>query len=265
MNYGFIGLGNMATAIITGMYKSGAFKDDVIYGHNRSKEKMELAAKNFGVVCLENNGEVVKKSDYVFLAVKPQFLNDVKDEIIKNWDDKKTLVTIVTGKDFTFYRNVFGDIPVVRVIPNINAKVQASLTAICANEKGQEHLPLIKQIFETTGSVMDISENYLGAFNSIAGASPAFAYLYIDALARAGLKNGLPKKLALEVAAKAVMGSCKLVLVSGEHPMALVDQVTSPGGTTIEGIQTLQRLGFESAVHQAIDAVIAKDEKIRKG
>ena len=264
MKYGFIGLGNMAGAIITGMYQSGRFREDDIYGYAPSEATRQKMSQRFGVKTLNGNAEVVAASDFVFLAVKPQFLNDVIPQIRDLMKDK-VLGTIVTGKDFNYYASEFGDIPVVRVVPNINSKVQASLTAVCANDKGQQYVEAVKEIFETVGTVKEIPERQLTAFNSIAGASPAFAYLYIDALARAGLKNGLPKALALEVAAEAVKGSCELILKSGEHPMALVDQVTSPGGTTIEGIYVLQKKGFEDAVHEAIDAVIAKDEKIRKG
>ena len=117
-------------------------------------------------------------------------------------------------------------------------------------------------MFQTIGTVAEVEESQVDVFSVIGGAAPAFAYLYIDALARAAVKAGMPKKQALEITAATVLGSAKMVLESGEHPWALVDQVCSPGGTTIEGVTALQANGFESTLCKAFDAVLEKDKKI---
>ncbi|MBQ1264757.1 MAG: pyrroline-5-carboxylate reductase, partial [Oscillospiraceae bacterium] len=151
----------------------------------------------------------------------------------------------------------------VRVMPNINARVQSSVSAICPNEAAtQEQTDIVRAMFETVGGVWQLSEQHFPAFAAIGGASGAFVYLYIDALASAGVKAGLPRDLAQEIACHTVLGSAKLQLASEEHPVRLCDQVCSPGGTTIEGVHMLKKLGFESAVQQAIAAIIEKDHKL---
>ncbi|HBF65306.1 MAG TPA: hypothetical protein DDW34_05620 [Clostridium sp.] len=148
-------------------------------------------------------------------------------------------------------------------MPNINAKIGASTTGLCVNSfvsPPQKHL--VKEIFETIGTVAEIEESQFSIFSVIGGASVAFAYLYMDALAHAALKAGMPKKQALQLTAETVLGSAKMVLESGEAPWPLIDQVCSPGGTTIEGVTTLQGGGFESVLVKAFDAVLAKDKAI---
>jgi pyrroline-5-carboxylate reductase len=267
MKYGFIGLGNMASAILRGMVKSGRFENDVIYGFNRSREKTLRLAEDCGLSPLASALEVAEVSDVVILAVKPQMLADVLPAIAPALDARKLVLTIAAGKDIAFYEAALGtDIPLIRVMPNINAKVGASATALCPNAAAQsQHLQLARNVFETVGSVFVLSEAQFAPFSALSGCSVAFVYLYIDALARAGVQAGFSRPVAQDIAAQAVLGSARLVQESGEHPMALVDQVCSPAGTTIEGIFTLQRLGFEDAVHQAVGAIMQKDEKIRKG
>ena len=177
------------------------------------------------------------------------------------------MVSIAAGKTLAYLaENLPKDMPIVRVMPNINAKIGASTTGICHNDAvTAEQLEAVKAVFATIGSVAEIPENHFGIFSVIGGASVAFAYMYMDALARAALKAGMPKKQALEIAAETVKGSAEMVLKSGEAPWSLVDQVCSPGGTTIEGVTTLQAKGFEAAVVAAFDAVLEKDKKIGRG
>ena len=154
--------------------------------------------------------------------------------------------------------------PLIRAMPNINARAGASVTALCPNPWVTEGmLETARALFATVGSVTLLEEDKLAAFSAIAGAGPAFAYLFVDALASAGIQAGLPRALAQETACLMLEGSARLVLHSGEHPRALVDQVTSPGGTTIEGTQQLARLGFEHAVQAAVRAVIEKDNRMQ--
>ena len=150
-------------------------------------------------------------------------------------------------------------------MPNINARVLAAASGLCGGKNAsREQVALVRRMFETVGTVYELPESQFSAFSALGGASGAFIHLYIDALASAGVKAGLPRALAQDVACQAVLGSAKLTLESGEHPIALCDQVCSPGGTTIEGVHTLKRLGFESAVQQAVDAVIEKDRMLSK-
>lgn len=264
MTYGFIGLGNMASAILRGMAKSGKFPAGTVYGFNRSPEKTRYLAEEVGLVPCKNALETARKADIILLAVKPQMMGDVLPMIAPSVTSEKLVISIAAGKPTCFYEAAFsGAVPVVRAMPNINAKVSAATTAICKGHYAENaHMDIARNLFETVGSVYELEEGQFPAFSAIGGASGAFIHLYIDALASAGVKAGLPRTLAQDIACQTVLGSAKLTRESTEHPIALVDQVCSPGGTTIEGIHTLKSLGFESAVQQAIDAIIQKDRQL---
>lgn len=264
MDYGFIGLGNMAGALIRGMTRQRPGLK--ICGFNRSPEKAKALAEECGIIPCGNARETAELSDVVVLAVKPQMLDDVLPLLADALTSDKLVVTIAAGKPLSYYARALGEcVPVVRAMPNINARVRASATAVCTNAHvTPERLEAAKDMFAAVGTVTEIPERLFSAFSAISGASVAFAYVYMDALARAGVKAGFSKAVALEMSAQAVLGSARLVQESGEHPMALVDQVCSPAGTTIDGVLTLQRLGFESSVHQAIEAVIRRDEALGK-
>lgn len=266
MTYGFIGLGNMASAILRGMAKSGTFTKDTIYGYNRSPEKTRRLAEETGLVPCESAAETAEKASVIVLAVKPQMMDEVLTAIAPAVTSHKLLVSIAAGKPTSYYESrLSGAVPVVRVMPNINAKVCAATTAACKGAYATDaDLALVRALFETVGSVFTLTEAQFPAFSAIGGASGAFVHLYIDALASAGVKAGLPRAMAQDIACQTVLGSAKLTMESAEHPAALIDQVCSPGGTTIEGVHTLKRMGFESAVHQAIEAIIQKDGLLAK-
>ena len=174
------------------------------------------------------------------------------------------MISIAAGKTLGFIEEVLGFSPaLVRVMPNINAKVGAAMSAFCANQQEtQEQKKLVARLFYAIGQVKELDEAFFPLFGVIAGSAPAFAYLFIDSLARAAVKNGMQKQVALEIAAQTVLGSAKLILEGGEHPWALIDQVCSPGGTTIEGIAALQDAGFEAGVRKSVDAALEKDRRL---
>lgn len=263
MTYGFIGLGNMASAILRGMANSGAFPAGTLGGYNRSPEKTRKLADEIGLVPLDSAAQTAEWADVIVLAVKPQMMGEVLPQIAPAVTAEKLVVSIAAGKPTGFYEAALGKVPVVRVMPNINAKVLAATTAVCKGAYATDaHLDTVKRLFETVGSVFVLPEAQFPAFSAIGGASGAFVHLYIDALASAGVKAGLPRAMAQEIACQTVLGSAKLTQESTEHPITLMDQVCSPGGTTIEGVHVLKRLGFEAAVHEAIDAIIQKDRKL---
>ena len=264
MVYGFIGLGNMAGAIIRGMAGSGSFASDTICGFNRSPEKTQKLAQETGLIPCESAKEAAEKSDVLVLAVKPQMLPDVLPLIAGAVTSETLVVTIAAGKGFDFYASYFGaNVPVVRVMPNICAQVLCSASAVCPNENCRpEQVELVRAMFRSVGAVYDVPEAQFSAFSALGGASGAFVQMYMDALSSAGVKAGLSRKLAQQIACQATLGAAKLCQQTGEHPMALVDKVTSPGGTTIEGVHVLKKAGFESAVIEAVNAVIEKDRHL---
>ena len=262
---GFIGTGNMATAIIKGVLASEMLKGEDIAIYDIATEKAEALAGEYGLKVLSSENEIAEKCDKVILSVKPNvfptLLSKIDAELKAN---NPLIISIAAGKTIEFISGCLSyDAKIVRVMPNINAKVGAAVSAYCGKENVSEsELNFVKELCESFGIAVNISENLFSVYSAIGGCSPAFAYMFIDSLARGAVKNGMPKNVALEVAAGAVLGSAKMILESQEHPWQLVDQVCSPGGTTIEGVTSLQNDGFESAVMDAVQAAIDKDKRL---
>jgi len=255
----------MASAILRGMARSGRFPQGALCGYNRTEAKAVALQRELGLVLCNSERDTAEKADVVVLAVKPQMLEGVLERIIPVVGPKKLVITIAAGKETGWYEDRLGQVPLVRVMPNINARVGRSVSALCGGRyAAPEHLSVAREMFETVGTVLHVEERLFSAFSAIGGASGAFVHLYIDALASAGVQAGIPRALSQEIACRVVEGSALLTAESGEHPIALMDQVCSPGGTTIEGVHTLKRLGFEAAVQQAVRAVIEKDKQLGK-
>jgi pyrroline-5-carboxylate reductase len=256
--YGFIGAGNMATAIIKGMLKSGLAEPERIFYY-------DIINKNLEATKTKSIEELISGSDIIILAVKPHILPEVLEkncEALKS----KLLISIAAGTPIKKIESFFGAVKpgIVRVMPNVAASIGESMSAICHNAAvSRNDVFEAKKIFESVGEVVETEERLFAAFAAIASASLAFTFRYIDALANAGLKAGFAKTDAIKIAAQAVFGSAKLVLETRELPAVLTDNVTSPGGTTIEGVASLAESAFESAVIKAVDAVINKDLQLQ--
>ncbi|MBQ2412714.1 MAG: pyrroline-5-carboxylate reductase [Anaerotignum sp.] len=266
MKYGFIGAGNMGGAIMKGMtIGTGKYDPKSIFVTDKFAPAAEKLAEATGILPCVQGTDVVANADVLVLAVKPHILATAIPELFDAIAAKKPLVvSIAAGKTLEYLGGLLPEgTPIVRVMPNINAKIGAATCGICRNGfVTEEQLEVAKGIFGTIGTVIEVDESQFGIFTVLAGSAPAFAYMYMDALARAAVQAGMPKKQALEIAAATVEGSAKMVLKSGEHPWELVDQVCSPGGTTIEGVLKLQEKGFENALKLAFDAVLDKDNMI---
>ena len=262
---GFIGTGNMATAIIKGVVASEMLKGEDIAVYDIATDKAETFAQEYGVRVFASENEIAQKCDKVVLSVKPNvfplLLGKIDAELKMS---NPLIISIAAGKTIDFISGCLSyDAKIVRVMPNINAKVGGAVSAYCGKSNvSEDELMFVKALCESFGIAVNISENLFSAYSAIGGCSPAFAYMFIDSLARGAVKNGMPKDIALEVAAGAVLGSAKMILESDEHPWALVDQVCSPGGTTIEGVTSLKNDGFESAVMNAVQAAIDKDKRL---
>lgn len=265
MNIGFIGCGNMATAIIKGITNSNVVKNENIFVYDHTSQKLENLVAKFGITKCESASEVAKLADYVVLSVKPNVISTTLREVnIPLEESKSIIVSIAAGKSIEFIRdNLSHPNKIIRVMPNINAKVGASCSAYCANDEvTDKEKKDIEKVFGSIGSIIELDEKTFPLFSVIGGCSPAFVYMFIDALARAGVKNGMKKDVALKIAAQSVLGSAKMILESNTHPFELIDQVCSPGGTTIEGVTSLQADGFESAIHNAVQKAVDKDSKL---
>lgn len=261
---GFIGAGNMASAIIKGVVASGKISEDIAV-FDISEDKAQALSREYGVKVLSGAKEIARRCDKVVLSVKPNVFLSLLSEIGEELKESNPLIiSIAAGKTLEFIGSCLSyEGRIVRVMPNINAKVGAAVSAYCGNEKADGNdLDFVKNLCESFGIAVNIEEKLFSIYSAIGGCSPAFSYMFIDSLARAAVKNGMPKKQALEVAAGAVLGSAKMILEIDEHPWDLVDQVCSPGGTTIEGVSALQSGGFEALVGSAVEAAYNKDKTL---
>lgn len=264
MKLGFIGCGNMANAIIKGITAKGVVPPANLYIFDLSGEAMVKMQDAYAVQKASSATEVFTICDVIVLAVKPSVIASVLREHHEDIKEKNPLlISIAAGKTLAFLEEQLPGLSprLIRVMPNINAKAGEAMCGYCCNEQaGQAEETTVNSLFSAAGRVLKVDEKLFPIFSVLAGCGPAFAYLFIDALARAGVKNGMRKEDALQVAAQTVLGSAKLILESGEHPWELVDQVCSPGGTTIEAVTSLQADGMEAAVHKAVDKAVDKDK-----
>ena len=268
MKLGFIGLGNMASAIIGGILKEGIAKPEEIIGSAKTEKTAGEKAAQFGIETCTDNRKVAERADVLVLAVKPQFFPEVIAQIKDILRAETLVISVAAGKTVNYIEEQFGvlaggrKIKLVRCMPNTPALVSAGCTGFCVNEYvSREERELAEKLFSSLGRAIEVPERLMDTVGSVSGSSPAFVFLFIEALADGAVAEGMPRAQALEFAAQAVYGSAKLVLESGLHPGELKDMVCSPGGTTIQGIRTLEKAGLRGAV---MDAVIACVEKSRK-
>ncbi len=267
---GFIGCGNMASAIIRGLVKSEACKGEEISVYDIDAEKSIALSDELSLVRAVSTTEIAEKCDTVVLAVKPNVLADVLYGIcdsLKLYDP--LIISIAAGKSTDYIESYLPYEPrLVRIMPNINATCGASVTAYCGNgrvesERGLIDLATAKTFCSSFGAAFRLQEHQFSIFSAMAGCSPAFVYMFIDSIARAGVKYGMPRAQAVEIARAAVHGSALMMGDSDKHPMELVDAVCSPGGTTVEGVCALKEFGFETAVEKAVEASYNKDKALR--
>ena len=257
---GFIGAGNMGSAILSGLIEKGGFDAKNVYVCDCViSERVKKLNTN-----VTNLSSLVVNSDYIILCVKPNglisLLNDIKD--IKGYENK-VYVSIAAGIKISSIKAVLGDVKVIRVMPNVALTAGEGMSVLCCDDKTDEsEFDFASKIFSCSGKIMKTEEKLIDSCTAINGSGPAYVFMFIEALSDAAVKNGIKREDAYTLAAQTVLGSAKMILESDEHPWALADQVCSPAGTTIEGVASLQTSGFEAAVINAIDAVIAKDKKI---
>lgn len=254
MKLGFIGTGNMASAIMGGVIKNQVVAAEEIIGADLFAPGRERVKEQFGINVTASNKEVVEKAEVMILSVKPQFYADVINEIKDDIKENQIIITIAPGKTLEWLGEQFGKpVKIVRTMPNTPAMVGEGMTAACPNENiTEEELAYVKTILESFSKVEVVPERLMDVVTSVSGSSPAYVYMFIEAMADAAVLGGMPRAQAYKFAAQAVMGSAKMVLETGKHPGELKDMVCSPAGTTIEAVRTLEERGFRSAVIEAM-------------
>lgn len=261
---GFIGCGNMGSAMIGGMLKKGLFEKEEILVSNLTEAGSRRSREKLGVCTTLDNKEVVRNAKLIFLAVKPQFYEEVLTEVKEELTPEHMVVGITPGKTLAWLEEKCGQpLKVVRMMPNTPAQVGEGMTGICVNEKvTEEDLKMICEITDSFGRTEVVSERMMDAVGAVSGCSPAYVFMFIEAMADAAVAQGMPRKQAYAFASQAVLGSAKMVLETGMHPGELKDMVCSPAGTTIQGVRALERNGFRSAVFEALTEAAEKGKKL---
>ncbi|ADQ15276.1 pyrroline-5-carboxylate reductase [Halanaerobium hydrogeniformans] len=267
MKLAIIGLGNMGQTILDGILKNNILVAEEIAAADKKFAADDFSLKNKypGLYFTAENKEAVLKADYVILAVKPQIFSKVLSEI-KTICDDKTIISIAAGIKRAFIEEqVPNNTGVVRVMPNTPALVGEGMSALSFSKKlAEKEKTFVKSIFKSFGKIIEIEEEQMDAVTALSGSGPAFVYLFIEALSDAGVLNGLDREKALKLAAQTVKGGAEMILQSKKHPAELKDMVTSPGGTTIAGLASLEESAFRSAVIKAVSAAAKRSEELGK-
>jgi pyrroline-5-carboxylate reductase len=260
---GFIGSGNIASAIIGGIISSGFLKPENISVSSLHKNTASTLSSKYGVILVNDNIELVKSSDVVVLSVKPNTYGTVLKKIKSHVKDEAVIVTVAAGITIDYVKNHFDrEIKVIRTMPNTPAMVGEGMTAMTYDQLVNElDVSFVKGMFESCGIVEVIEDEALmDVVTSLGSSSPAFVDILIEAMADAAVLLGLPRVTSYRMAAQAVKGSARMLMETGKHPGELKDMVCSPGGTAIEGVRVLEEKGMRIAM---IEAIIATAEKAK--
>ncbi len=254
MKLGFIGTGNMASAIMGGIIGKKMISAEEIIGADLFAPGREKVKEQFGIQVTEKNQEVVEKAEVIILSVKPQFYEDVINQIKDCVKKEQIIITIAPGKTIAWLAEKFGkEVKIVRTMPNTPALVGEGMTAMSPNEHMEkEETEYVKRLLESFGRVEVVPERLMDVVVSVSGSSPAYVFMMIEAMADAAVSGGMPRAQAYQFAAQAVYGSAKMVLETAKHPGELKDMVCSPAGTTIEAVRTLEEMGFRSSIIEAM-------------
>ncbi len=261
MKIGFIGLGNMATAMIGGILREKKVEACDIIGSAKTENTINSVKTRFNITAVGNNREVAEQADILFLAVKPIFFPEVISEIKDVVKRNTLIVSIAPGKTIAYLQEVFGspECKVIRCMPNTPALVSEGCTGVCAGENvTKDELEEVLSLLRSFGTASVVPERLMDVVVGVSGSSPAYVFMFIEAMADEAVAEGMPRKQAYEFAAQSVLGSAKMVLETGKHPGELKDMVCSPGGTTIQAVKVLEEKGMRAAVMDAMEACIKK-------
>jgi pyrroline-5-carboxylate reductase len=260
---GFLGAGNMAEALIRGLLRGAADASHITASGPRPERAAELGER-YGIVATTDNGALVERSEIVVLAVKPQIMRQVLDEVAERLRPDALVISIAAGIPIAAIEGrLRPGTRVVRTMPNTPALVDAGATAIAAGGHATAaDLADAKRIFDAVGVTVILDEYQLDAVTGLSGSGPAYIFLILEALADAGVKVGLSRRTATLLAAQTVLGSAKLLLETNEHPGRLKDMVTSPGGTAITGLHTLEHGGVRTTLMDAVEAATKRSHEL---
>jgi len=264
---GFIGAGNMAEAMIRGLVRGGHVPAARITASGPRRERLDKLVASYGIAITLDNREVARSAGLVVLSVKPQILDKVLREIGDQLAPGALVVSIAAGVDTEAIESAIADgVRVVRAMPNTPALVGAGATAIAAGKHASEaDLATAKALFDAVGITVVLDESHLDAVTGLSGSGPAYIFLILEALSDAGVKVGLSRRSAQLLAAQTVLGSAKMLIETDEHVGRLKDMVTSPGGTAIAGLHTLEEGGLRTTLINAVETATKRARELGRG
>ncbi len=259
-----IGAGNMGYALTSGLLKSGILERVNLSISDPDEDRLKLVSENFGARTTGDNRECLQGADVIILAVKPSVIPSLLDEVGGTIRTSQLVISIAAGvKTSALEAKLPEGTPVIRVMPNTPALVMSGICAICRGKFADEkHLVIARELFSSVGDVVTVAEKDMDAVTGLSGSGPAYIYILIEALADGGVRMGLQRDVALNLAAATVLGGAKMVLELEEHPAVLKDRVVSPGGTTAAGLSVLERRGFRSAIIDAVEAATLRSKEL---
>lgn len=267
VRFAFIGGGNMAEALLKGLLSGLAVEPHRITATDVLAERRQYLEATYGIATSADNVQAVKHSDVVILAVKPQVMSDVLGNIAAATTRDKLVISIAAGITLQTLQDAFGvDKRVVRVMPNTPALVLSGAAGISPGAATTaDDVVLVEQIFNAVGRSVVVGDEMMDAVTGLSGSGPAFVFALIESLSDGGVLSGLPRPMATLLAAQTVLGAAKMVLETGKHPGELKDMVTSPAGTTIAGMQALERGGLRGLMMEAVSRATERSAALGRG
>ncbi len=261
--FGFIGAGEMASAIADGMIRRGLCRGEEILLSSRGRERLERAAQSLGARVAADNDAVVARAQNILLAVKPQQFPAVCAGLRQKPEAGQTVISIMAGISLETLAAQFPRAALFRAMPNTPAKIGWGMTGVVAGPTATAaQKEMVDEIFSSVGRVVFVEESYIDALGAVSGSGPAYLYEILEAMADGAVLAGLPRALAYQLAGQTMAGAAMMLLETGAHPAVLKDQVTSPGGTTICGLRAMEARGVRSAMMEAVQAAFQRSKEL---
>ncbi len=264
---GILGAGKMGSALMRGFTEAGLLAPGQIIASDIDQAALGRLRKELGIKVAADNQEVVKSAEIVLLALKPEKIQPVLRETKESISPKHLIISIAAGVSIKAIEEVVGTgRRIIRVMPNTPCLIRAGASAFSPGKGAtQEDREMVRSLLSAVGLVVELPEKQLNAVTGLSGSGPAYGFMIIEALADGGVKMGLPRAVAMQLAAQTVLGAAKLVIETKRHPGELKDQVASPGGTTIAGIAALERAGLRAALIEAVEAATRRSMELENG
>ncbi len=263
---GFIGAGNMATALIKGLIQSGLYSSDQLLASDNRKEALKSISEQFGLQCYASNAEMVAESSVVILCVKPQNIKEILEEVSDKIREDHLIISIAAGIPLKMIHSVIDrDIPLIRVMPNTPALVQKGISALAGGDLVTlGHMNIAKKIFGAVGDTVEVQEDMMDAVTALSGSGPGYIFRMMECMVDAGTAEGLKPETSLELVIQTFLGAAYLAKESDHSLTRLREMVTSPGGTTAAGLSVFNNMGLEEMTKDAVGAACKRSVELGK-